>query len=226
MVHLPIVTASLPAHPADTCEIISGPRRVVRDTVKAIDVTRGGKLSVWLATLVGGGVCAGLTPSGEHNFVTVASFAISGGLGGALIGVLVVAVVLWLTPWKLKLHWTSYAEKTGLTQGWVPHTNLVLMSNCQHRVSDLTSTVTSLEGVAYSAKPRFSNKVPHNSGLVARGQQLTVGYPTGFEGGNRSETENPASDEYQVVWTSLKRNGKGPVVIYKTKWVVERDATP
>jgi len=97
-----------------------------------------------------------------------------------------------------------------------------LMSNCQHRVSDLKCTVTSLEGVIYSAKPRFSNTVPSNSGLVARGQQMTVGYPTDFEGGNRSETDNPASDEYQVVWTSLKKNGRGPVVIYKTKWVVER----
>lgn len=222
MVQLPIVTAHLPAHPADTCEIISGPHRVVRDTAKAIDVTRSGKISVWLLTVIGAGIWSAITPTGEHNALTLATFAVAGSLGGALAGVLVVVVFVSLTPWKLKLHWTSYAEKTGLTQGWVPHTNLVLMSNCQHRVNDLTCTVTSLEGAVYSAKPRFSNKVPHNSGLVARGQQMTVGYPTGFEGGNRSETENPASDEYQVVWTSLKKNGKGPVVIYKTKWVVER----
>jgi len=216
------ISIPMPTHPADTCEIISGPRRVVRDTVKAATMTLGGKLTVWLSTVAGGGVWAGLTPAGEHNFVTLASFSVAGALGGALIGVLLVAAFVWLTPWKLKLHWTSSAEKTGLTQGQVPHTRLVLISNCQHSVKDLTCTVTSLKGVVYAAKPRLNNKVPSNSGMLARGGRATVGYPIDFAGANYAEVLNPVSDEYEVVWTSLTRNGGGPVVIFKTKWIVER----
>jgi hypothetical protein len=224
MVQLPMhIPARLPAHPADTCEIISGPRRVARDTAKAIDVTRGGKLAVWLSTIAGAGIWSGLTPTGEHNAMTLGSFAVAGSLGGALIGVLLIAGFVLLTPWKLTLHWAGDSQKTGLTQGWVPHTRLILMSNCQHRVRDLTCTVTSLEGVVYTAKPPLGS---NGSVLLARGQRVLVGYPTDFEGANRSETDNPASDEYQVVWTSLTKNGGGPVVIYKTKWIVERDPTP
>jgi|GEM_PF-5073860 len=226
MVQLPIVTAPLPGHPADTCEIISGPRRVIRDTSKAIDVTRGGKFSVWFMTVVGAGIWSAFTPTGEHNAVTLGTFAVAGSLGGALFGVIAVAAFVCVTPWRLRLHWTSFADKTGLTQGWVPHTRLVLMSNCQHRVRDLTCTVTSLEGVVYTAKPRFSGTWNPNSGTLPRGQSVAVGYPTDFQGASRSETDNPASDEYQVVWTSLTKNGGGPVVIYKTKWIVERDLTP
>ena len=218
-------SVGIPTHPADTCQVLTGPRRVLRDTVQGVEVTRGGKLSVWFATLLGGAVCAGLTPSSEHNFVTVVAFGITGGLGGALLGVLLVAALMWLTPWKLKLHWASYAEKTNLTQGWVPHTWLYLMSNCQHSVKDLTCKITSLEGVEYQAEPRIADSTPVGTGMLRRGKRVSVGYPTDF-GANRAETDNPASDEYEIVWTSRTESGDGPVVISTMKWIVERDPTP
>jgi hypothetical protein len=138
-------------------------------------------------------------------------------------GALMVAACVWLTSWKYTLHWTSYAEKTGLTQGWTPHTWLYLMSNCQHRLKDLTCTLTSLEGVEYSATPRITASGPLGSGMRSRGQKVSVGYPIDF-GADRSEIKDPASNEYQVVWTSLTRSGGGPIVIFKTKWIVERDS--
>jgi len=77
-------------------------------------------------------------------------------------------------------------------------------------------------GVEYSATPRITASAPWIWYAKSRSESV-VGYPIDF-GADRSEIKDPASNEYQVVWTSLTRSGGGPIVIFKTKWIVERDS--